>query len=297
MRSLPFVPYDESEHVPNVVIDGSPNAATCLTLSHWPGAPTPGDLRDDLSAQIAFHALARPELFDGIEAVTNNHFDQDGLAGVFALWRPELAVPRRDLLIDVARAGDFGTFHSRDAARIATAVLTFDGYEPALEHFVELLDHPHRFRELWGPEDDELAAGLLAIETGRVAMHEHPEIDLVVFTTPLALHPMALYRSSNCLRVATISGRRYRLEFRYESWVMLMSRVAAPRPDLRLLAAELDALEPGGARWKAGAPSDLTPALELADGHESGITSAEWIATMRRFLTTAPAAFDPFAPR
>jgi hypothetical protein len=297
MRGLPYLPYDKSAAVPNVVIDGSPNAGTRLTLSHWPGAPTPGDLRDDLSAQIAFHALARPELFDGIEAVTNNHFDQDGLAGVFALWRPDLALPRRDLLIDVARAGDFGTFHSRDAARIAFAVLTFHEYEPALEHFVDLLDHPHKYRERWGVEDEALSASLLAIENGRVAVNEYPKLDLVVFVTPIELHSMALYRSSGCLRVATVTGRRYRLECRYESWVMLMSRVVAPRPDLRVLAAELDALEPDGARWEADPPGSLFPSLRLADGNESGLSPEKWVAVVRSFLVTAPAAWDPFAPR
>ena len=39
--------------------------------------------------------------------VSNNHFDQDGLVGVFALSFPEEAEARRDLLVEVARAGDF----------------------------------------------------------------------------------------------------------------------------------------------------------------------------------------------
>ena len=49
-------------------------------------------LLDDLSAQIAFHALDRPELFDGIEAVSNNHLDQDGLASAYALVAPDDAL-------------------------------------------------------------------------------------------------------------------------------------------------------------------------------------------------------------
>ena len=76
MHALRFVAYDHLGDTPNVVVDGSPTASTRLTLSHWPGSPTPVDLLADLSAQIAFHALDRPaSLFDGIEAVSNNHFD------------------------------------------------------------------------------------------------------------------------------------------------------------------------------------------------------------------------------
>ena len=37
--------------------------------------------------------------------VSNNHFDQDGLVGVFALSSPEEAQARRALLVEVARAG------------------------------------------------------------------------------------------------------------------------------------------------------------------------------------------------
>ena len=82
MLPLRFVPEPLTTGIPNVVVDGSPNGDTVLTLSHWPGMPTPPELRDDLSAQIAFHALAEPQRFDGVDAVTNNHFDQDGLTSV-----------------------------------------------------------------------------------------------------------------------------------------------------------------------------------------------------------------------
>ncbi|MEI7548112.1 MAG: DUF6687 family protein, partial [Actinomycetota bacterium] len=302
MRPLRFVPSDQAVDTPNVVVDGSPNAGTRLTLSHWPGSPTPPDLRDDLSAQIAFHALARPELFDGIDVVTNNHFDQDGLASVFTLVNPESARPRRDLLIDVARAGDFGTFGSRDAARIAMTIAALDDdertpmadlpdaygercgalYEWALPRLTDVLDHPERWRDLWADEDDHLSASLLAIESGAVRVHELADVAVFTFgdrpaqpstrftiASGEALHPMSLYRTTDRLLVALVRGHRYQLECRYETWVMLTSRMVTPRRDLRILAATLDSLETSGARWHADAPSALTPLLHLADDHES----------------------------
>ncbi|MGD9996146.1 MAG: DUF6687 family protein [Ilumatobacteraceae bacterium] len=335
MLPLRFVPYSDAAEVPNVVVDGSANAGTVLTLSHWPGMPTPPDLRDDLSAQIAFRALDQPHRLDGIEAVTNNHFDQDGLVSVFALVQPDLAMQRRDVLIDIARAGDFGTFEHRDAARVAMVIAALDDderspldraslslpypqrcatlYEWALPRLTDMADHPERWRELWDDEDAHLAESLVAIESGIATIEERREIDLAIVRVPdewaqrathrftqtwtEALHPMAVNNSTECLRVLLIHGPRYRLELRYESWVMLVSRQVLPRPDLRTLAARLDTLEPGGPRWHADAPGSLTPKLELVGDVESGLPVGAFIAEVERFLATAPAAWDPFAPR
>ena len=61
--------------------------------------------------------LEQPELGPpGVELVSNNHFDQDGLVSIFALVDPDEASPRRAFLEDVASAGDFATFRDRDAA-------------------------------------------------------------------------------------------------------------------------------------------------------------------------------------
>ena len=88
---LRFVPYHELGDRPNVVVDGAAAPSTVLTLSHWPGSPTPPELLDDLSAQIAFHTLAEPERFAGVDLVSNNHFDQDGLVSAF---RSSIPMPR-----------------------------------------------------------------------------------------------------------------------------------------------------------------------------------------------------------
>ena len=78
-----YRPYGELTDTPHIVVDGSAQAGTILTLSHWPGAATPDALRRDLSAEIAFAYLDHPELRVDAEFVTNNHFDQDGLVAAF----------------------------------------------------------------------------------------------------------------------------------------------------------------------------------------------------------------------
>ncbi len=335
MTDLRFVPDHAIVGIPNVVVDGAPNPDTRLTLSHWPGAPTPPDLRDDLSAQIAFHALAQPALFDGIEAVTNNHFDQDGLVSAFTLLHPELALARRDQLIDIARAGDFGTFVSRDSAKMAMVIAALDDdgrspvaaeqlaqsypqrcgalYEWTLPRLLEIVDDLDRWRHLWADEDAHLTASLNAIANDVVHVEEHPDIDLAVFTVPSdwsapatsrftvqrsdSLHPMAVADSTDLLRIAIVQDGRCSVELRYETWVMLTSRPVRPRPDLRLLADELDALESTGTGWQAGAPGALTPQLRWTGKGSSGMSPEPFLRTLRNFLQHAQPAWDPFEPR
>src|SRR5688500_15465949 len=139
MRPLRYLRYEATEDVPNVVVDGSPNRSTVLTLTHWPGIPTVPGVEADLSAEMAFRYLDRgADLHAGAEVVTTNHFDQDGLVGIFALVVPQRALAHRDLLIDVAAAGDFGTYRYRTAARISMTLAHLEG-DDALSTGLELL--------------------------------------------------------------------------------------------------------------------------------------------------------------
>ena len=101
---LRFEPYGATADVANIVVDGAPNASTVLTLTHWPGIAQPPGLAADLSAEMAFRYLDQRPEHDPASVVTNNHFDQDGLVGIFALTNPEEARRHRDVLIDVAAA-------------------------------------------------------------------------------------------------------------------------------------------------------------------------------------------------
>ena len=330
MLPLRFVPYHELAGRPNVIVDGSATDGTVLTLSHWPGSPTPVELLDDLSAQIAFRALATPARFDGVAAVSNNHFDQDGLASAFALIDPDAALARREMLIDVARAGDFATFRHRDAARIAFALAAFDDparsplgadvfagsypeqcgqlYEVVMPQLTTLLDAPDRWRSLWEDEDAHLGGGLEAIAANVVVIEEHPDVDLAVVSVPEAwaerastrftvarldaVHPMAVNQSTERFRILLRHGCHWRLELRYESWVMYRSRSVMARPDLRVLAERLSAAEPTGSPWTADAPGALTPHLSSPPGGSD--LAPEFVETeIRTFLATAPAAWDP----
>lgn len=326
MHAFRFRPYGELDGEPNVVVDGSPAEGTVLTISHWPGTPAPPALHADLSAEMAFLALQHPELLAGADLVSNNHFDQDGLAGVFALVDPEEAVARQARLVDVAGAGDFAVYRDRDAARISMVVAAYADparsplelpgdypsmcaalYEELLPRVPELCDHPERFRSLWEDEDAALAASEAAIESGAVRIEEVPALDLAVVTLPpgapdggghrfggewaSGLHPMAVHNATSRFAVPTSFG----LAYRYETWVQYRSRRPRPRVDLAPLASELNAEESSGGTWVFDGAAALTPRLHLQPAIGSSLSPDDFRRRVERALRESPPAWDPYA--
>ena len=310
-----YVEYEASASEPNIVIDGSPNAGTVLCLTHWPGiACVAPELADDLSAQMAFRYLDGPMDLHGIaDAVTNNHFDQDGFVGVFALSEPDVALPRRDLLIDVAAAGDFATYETRQAARIAMVLARWawqpDPFPYAFEHFAALLDDVDAHRALWEDEDAALTESELAIEKGTVTIEDDRALDLAVvrvdervgpwsgtrFTTQRfdGVHPMALHNRTDMSALALVHGRRFSFVHRYETWVQYQTRQRPKRVALLSLAPRLTEMD--DVKWHAEAVGALTP--KLTHEGESSLTPEQFLAEVRDHLVKSPPAFDPVVGR
>lgn len=333
--ALHYVPYCDlaAAGTPNVIVDGSPTEGTVLCLSHWPGIGSPAPFAADLSAQIAFAYLDAFDHHHGAEAASNNHFDQDGLVGVFALTQPDVARARRGLLVEIARAGDFAVTTSRAAARVsmvlsayadparsplslpdddydvATALL----YEEMLGRLPEVCDRPEAYRSLWEDEDATLADSEAALASGAVVIGEEPALDLAVVevsaTAPeggghrfggqwaAGLHPMAVYNATERGAVLTARGHHYEFVYRYESWVQFRSRAVRPRVYLAPLAARLTEAEAdagGDASWIASPVSALTPTLAPRDDAASVLSLERVRALLRAHLHTAAPAWDPY---
>lgn len=330
-----FVPYEELGDIPNIVVDGSGNDATVITLSHWPKSGTPRALKADTSAEIVFNYLDAPAFHVDAAAVSNNHFDEDGLVGVYSLIEPEAALEMRDLLIDVARAGDFATYRERRAACVAFTVAAFADpssspldeaifalsyaersaalYQAMLPRLGEIATDTERFRQYWEAEERVLEESERAIREGRVAIEEIPEIDLAIVTLPEdwdtqavhrftqsrdePCHPMAVHNATRRNCILTQQGRRYGVTYRYESWVQYMTAPPRPRADLTSLAEALSAEEPGGVAWSFDGVDALTPRLALPAGHESATPPEAFKARVMEFLMAAPSAWDPYDPQ
>lgn len=333
MAPLRYVGYEQSAGMPHVVVDGSPNAGTVLVLSHWPGMTTPAGVEADTSCEMVFRYLDQgAKLHGDARAVTNNHFDQDGLAAIYPLTEPEDGMRRRAQLEGLAAAGDFAVASDRTSARISMAVsaltkpetspLTLPDdyaelcvvlYEHALAVLPQWLDDPSRCKELWADEDAELDAAEAAMANGDVRIEENPEVDLAIVTLPASgrsaghrfagrkftgVHPMALHAATerSVLLIVDPSEGRHHLTCRYEGWVQFHSRRICPRPDLAPLAERLTAAEPGRAAWWATGPSELTP--ELATDSHGPPSDLDWrqvAAEVVRFLADAPPAWNPYA--
>jgi hypothetical protein len=299
-----YVQYDQLGDTPNIVVDGYGTDSTVLTLSHWPGSATPDELKDDLSTQIAFRYLDGKQETTAT-AVSNNHFDEDGLCGIYAVLNPEDALQRRKQLVDVASAGDFGVFNDRNSARIAFALMSFAEYdasplaaelkgrpyqrqtaivyEDLLGRLPEILDHPDRYQTLWQDEDAKLQATEDAIQHGTITIEERPDIDLAVVTasdTAPWPHDAAINNRTRRMRVLTMQGHRYVLRYRYETWVVYVSEPVMPRVDLHSLAKALNDEDHGD--WRAGSIDDITPALKRTG--ESAIAPEHFRVRVEEYL-------------
>jgi len=327
-----YRPYRELGDTPNLIVDGAPLASTRLTLSHWPNNATPEALKRDTSTEICFAYLDRPEFHVDVPAVSNNHFDEDGLFSMLAVTRPQLALAHRELLIDASRAGDFGRFETRAATRLVFAVEScadpaasplardvFNAcqarrvaplYRAMLEYLPRLLDDLEAARDLWQLQDAQLDAGLELIDSGRVSIVEFDAADLAVIDLPAGLasrtarryleaesavvHPFALHAYTGCSRLLRRQGRRYELQFRYEGWVQLATHRPSLRVSLVELAEELNRIETAPGTWIGEPVTEVAPRLYLDGCDASGLPPEQFLELVLDYLGRAPVAWDPY---
>ena len=248
-----------------------------LNLSHWPGNATPPALRHDLStgAALAFARLdpaERARLSEGCAAIANNHFDTDGACAMFAVARPDLALPRAPRLLEAAAAGDFFQVPSERAFRLDAVVTNLadperspwssrwerlDGaekhallYRELVERLPSMLDGDlSDLADLWRPEEEDLRADRASLAAADQVEVVH--LDLCMWEGPRgkAFDPgrHAVFGGTRADRVLLV-GRpsaesTYRLLLSTLSWFDLCSRRPLPRPHLEALARSLNEAE------------------------------------------------------
>lgn len=318
--------YKQSAQVPNIIVDGSANAGTELVLSHWQNNTTPQDLRADLSAQIVFNYLARPEIKSEATVISNDHFDADGLVGIYSLINPDDAEDLKDLLIDIAGAGDFNVYKNREAARISfildawqtpklsplkSSVLAQDYptvtnilYEELLPRFPRIIEKVDYLEKYWKAQDNLLETSEEALKNRRFKLTEFPDVDLAIVTMPDAnvgpsksVHRMAVHNQTDCMRILLMQETNYEFYYRYESWVDFQSRKTSPRIDMQSLAESLSKQESMDGVWSFGGINEFTPTLRLTGDSQSKIPFESFRSQVLEFLAQhqakAPAAKDP----
>ncbi|MCP3911043.1 MAG: hypothetical protein GY713_08835 [Actinomycetia bacterium] len=272
----PFLGYEESRNTPNIVVDGSPNEATVLTLTHWPGQWQPEGTQVDVARAGDFSTYR-----------CRNAARTSMILGAFA-------DPSRSPV-----AADLNGNMESDTALL---------YESVLPELGAMVTDPAPYRDLWAAEDAALSASEEAMTEGRVQITEQVDLDLAVVEVDNAepdrmghrfghlqrgpLHPMAVHNSTDCSRILLAHRRRFLYIDRYETWIQLRSRTPPQRVDLGPLAAVLTRAESGATTWTAQPPSSLTPLLRSE--RDSSLDLEVVLAAVGGHLRTAPTAWDPF---
>ncbi len=191
---------DALADLPKLSVDGTVDNA--IHFSHWKGNETPADLKADTSTEIALNLAAAPDpgLYTrGIELVTNNHFDTDGVLSVWTVLTGAPALDLRQQLIDAAVAGDFSEFSSKDGVRASVVIQGSESpideesgsplaqhlagepidddarcYELVLPHVARVLTRTDEFEDLWRGPWERIAKGLDSFAKGTSTVQEDP---------------------------------------------------------------------------------------------------------------------------
>jgi hypothetical protein len=194
--------------VPKLSVDGTVENA--VHFSHWQGNETPAQLKADTSTEIALNLVGAPnrsELTQGIELVTNNHFDTDGVLSVWTVLNGERALDLRELLIPAAEAGDFSEFSTEAAVRASIVIQGSDqltpgepsgsplasllaghevedprAYDLVLPEVERVLTRTDEFESLWRSGWDKIAAAMESFERGTSKVIEFAEGKLSLVT-------------------------------------------------------------------------------------------------------------------
>jgi len=197
---------DALANVPKLSLDGTVDNA--IHFSHWKGNRTPASVKADTSTEIALNVMAAPnreEMTQGIDLVTNNHFDTDGVLSVWAMLNGERALELHDKLIPAAEAGDFSELSTEDGVRASIVIQGSDSpidnagsplaqhladepvadeacaYELVLPHVEHVLTRTSEYESLWRGAWNRIAAGLdsFAKGTSRVAEDDEARLSIV----------------------------------------------------------------------------------------------------------------------
>jgi hypothetical protein len=203
------------EDAPKLSVDGLvPNS---VNFSHWQGNSTPARVKADSSTEIVLNVVAAPdhlELTQGIELVTNNHFDTDGVLSVWTMLTGERALDLRAALIAAAEAGDFYTNTGAQAIRASLVLQGGDGFVPdagvasplarhlagdadvdearayalVLPEVERVITRTDYYEHLWHDEWAKTEASLESFASGKSGVEEDAETGLSVVTLSRELY-------------------------------------------------------------------------------------------------------------
>jgi len=278
---------DALENTPKLSVDGTvPNS---VHLSHWEGNETAAELKADTSTEIALNLVAssdRDSFTKGIDLVTNNHFDTDGVLSCWVVLTGERALAHKDLLVSAAEAGDFSEHTSDDGVRVSIAIQGPDQSSPnnddgsplaqmlaGREFATRITDNDALAYELIFPELDRLLSNVNAYEglwregwknvanaiesfaqgKSQVKKFDESRMSVVTLAPELFNGSVPFTAISKFARgemfligIPQSGGWFYRLDYPYYSWAETVVRPHIRRRDLTAGLRVLNEQETGG---------------------------------------------------
>jgi hypothetical protein len=195
------------ENVPKLSVDGT--VSNAIHFSHWQGNETPAEVKADTSTEIALKLVASPNremLTQGIDLVTNNHFDTDGVLSVWTVLTGPSALDLRDQLISAAEAGDFSEFSNEAAVRASIVIQGAESspndeggsplarqlagqpvddaraYELVLPEVERVLTRTNDYEPLWRDAWERIAIAIESFERGDSTVAELADASVSVIT-------------------------------------------------------------------------------------------------------------------
>ena len=179
-----------------------------------------------------------------------------------------------------------------------------------LDRLPEILENVDEYRRYWHEQDAHLRESEALIAKGEVRIEEIPESDLAIVHIPgelpvvnvrrylrserASVHPFAIHNATTCNRIIRIQNGCYELQYRYESWLQVVSRRPLFRVDLNGLAARMNSLEAAAGTWRADKFTEIVPRLFLEGIDRSSIAEEAFIGEVKEYLSEQPIAWDPY---
>jgi len=272
------------DDTPKLSVDGT--VSNSIHFSHWEGNETPPELKADTSTEIATNLVGSPDrdkLTRGIELVTNNHFDTDGILSVWTVLTGERALELRDRLIPAAEAGDFSEFTNEDAVRASIVIQGSDqpnpnedlgsplayqlagmnvddarAYELVLPEVERVLTNIGAYEALWRSAWEKIAIALDSFARGSSTVKNFGNVSLVTLAPEVfsssGFNPtrhaapytaISHYAKGEVFVIATpfASGWTYRIDYPYYSWAETVVRPKIMRRDWTKLLEGLNEAE------------------------------------------------------
>jgi uncharacterized protein DUF6687 len=309
--------HDGLADVPKLSVDGT--VSNAIHFSHWKGNQTPASVKADTSTEIALNLAAAPnreELTGGIDLVTNNHFDTDGVLSVWTMLNGERALELRGQLIAAAEAGDFSEMSTQEGVRASIVIQGSDSptdvgsplarqlagetvnddarcYELVLPHVERVLTRTNDYASLWVDPWNRIASALDSFARGRSRVEEDLEAKFSLVTlAPDIFSSVGFKPTRHCAPFTAIShhargevfliatpldgGWAYRIDYPYYSWADTIVRPKIERRDFSSLMEQLNQLEKGGAGTWQLDSSELASAAKFSD--QNGTLAASSLA-------------------